>query len=627
MKPLPEFRCHATLRSIAGACLFLSAAFSQGADVYWNNTSLNWNTSTATWNSAPDNSGTTNAWTNGDSAVFSAGTALTSNYTLTNGGVTVDNITQQEGRVRITSGTLTMADTSMIIDTQTRVGGDYDLRIDSVIANSSGGASSLTKNGSGALLFSGVNNTFTGGVTLNSGILGLEVGATGTISHLGAGTVTLAGGTFIRSYANTGVHLTTSNTLDVTGNVTIGAYQQNNGNWILSGNWNAGTTSGNFNVANSTLAGYTGSGAPSATTIFVTGDVSAYTGTFSHNNLATGGNRLRFGSQNAGNVMIDAAKAKFMTSGSTAGGNVLDVADGTYGTMKMGELAGTGGRIRAGWASAGNTTFEVGALNTSSRFSGLLDDNINGSNGKAALAKTGTGALELGLSSGNNYSGGTNVSNGTLVVNNTTGSGTGSGSITINGGTLAGSGRIVPTGSNGISVSTGIIAPGGAVSATTGGSFSQTIGTLGIDLGSTTGQATMGSGTSFAMELGSPGASISLVGSSDLVSLLNASASDFAFNANVVNFGGTGGIGFYKLFNTSLDATTWSGLTYSGTTGIVSSGLTYSNLASGLSGQFIVGGFSSGGDAGDIYLQVVPEPAAALMGGLAFVCLLRRRRY
>lgn len=604
----------------------------RGADVYWDidgatagaggaSPAGTWDTgTTANWTTDSTGSSATQVWTNGDSAIFAAGSNATGQYNVTNSGVTVDNLTQQEGRVRIMSGTLTLADTAMIVDTQTRVSGDYDLRIDSLIADSSGGASSITKNGAGILLLTNNGNTFSGGVTLNQGTLALEGAAANTL--LGTGVVTLNGGSFVRSFANSGVSINTTNTLNVQGDVKIAAIQQNNGNWILSGTWQAGSTSGNFNVSN--LAADFNGFTPSSTTVFVNGNASAYTGTFSHNTLASGGNRLRFGVTNSGNVGFDAANAKFFTSGSTTGVNCLDLADGAYGNFKMGELAGTGGRIRAGWSSGGNTTFEVGALNTSSTFAGVIENNANGSFGLAALNKVGTGTLSL--SGANLYTAGTTITAGRLLVSNSTGSGTGTGAVTIDlNGTLGGAGSIAATSANGITVN-GALAPGGSVSATTGGTFSNSTGTLTLNMANTTGTVQMNSGATFQMELGAAGVSITSVGASDMIALTGAAAGDLVLNGNLINLMSTGQTGFYKLIDTSLDATTYSGLTFDGTTGVVSGGLSTTNLAGGFSGTLIVGTASNGGEVGDLYLQVVPEPTAALLGSVGLLGLLRRRR-
>ncbi|BCU77804.1 autotransporter-associated beta strand repeat-containing protein [Luteolibacter sp. LG18] len=622
-----KFKIHSTRRALLATIMLTGPAWA--ADVYWDIDGATagaggtapagtWSTAATNWSADSAGGAATAAWVNGDSAIFSAGTNATGTFTVTNSGVTVDNITQQEGKITINSSTLTLADTSMTLDVQTRTTGDYDLRINSVIANSGAGASGIIKNGAGILHMGTGTNTFSGGLTLNNGTVAIESSG----GALGTGTLTFAGGNFVKSWGTSGsATATVSNAMNVTGTTNVGIVQGQPGNLEFTGTWGAGSTSGNFNVGNTSINGF----AVQSSTIQVRGDVSAYTGTFSHNNLASGGNRLRFGSTNGGNVGFDAAKARFVLSGSTTGTNVVDLADGTYGTFKIGELSGTGGRLRAGFASAGNTTFEVGALNTSSSFAGLLDNNANGANGLAALKKVGTGALALSLAGGNSYSAGTTVTEGTLLAANTTGSATGTGAVTVNGGRLGGTGVIAPTGTNGINVTTGVIAPGGVVSS---GAYSDSIGNLGFNLGGTTGTITMAAGTGLEFELGTAGVSLTSVGNGDLVTLLGASAGDFTFNANSVDFKGTGGTGFYKLFDTSLDGTTWSGLTFDGTTGLVSSGLSVTNLTSGFTGNFIVGTAGNGGNLGDIYLQVqaVPEPGTALLGGGAALLVLRRRR-
>ena len=387
-----------------------------------------WDTSSsAVWSTDSTGASSTAAWINGNSAIFSAGSDAANVRTLTNAGVTVDNITQQEGRVLISGSTLTLADTSAIYDIQTRVSGDYDLRIHSIIADSSGGASSITKTGAGILHLGVQANTFSGGVILNQGTLSVE-----HAGSLGTGTVTLNSGSFVKNWST----ITTANAINVTGAVKVGAIQ-NGSNWTLSGTWQAGSTSGNFNVSNtaSDLNGFN----PVGMTIFVTGDVSAYTGTISHNTLSSGGNRLRFGTNlNATSPTqgtIDASSAKFVFSGATTGtGNAFDLGDGRYGTFKMGELSGTGGRVRAGWVNiAGSfaTTFEVGSLNTSSTFAGVLENN---GLAVAALNKVGTGTLTF--TGANAYTGGSTVTAGTFAIgaSNVLAD---TGAITLNGGTLA----------------------------------------------------------------------------------------------------------------------------------------------------------------------------------------------
>ena len=75
------------------------------------------------------------------------------------------------------------------------------------------------------------------------------------------------------------------------------------------------------------------------------------------------------------------------------------------------------------------------------------------------------------------------------------------------------------------------------------------------------------------------------------------------------------------LFDTSSDnANTWTGLTVDAN-GVITAGLTVSGLTSGYSGTLIMGGNILGGTSGDIYLHVIPEPEAAMLGGIGMLVL------
>jgi hypothetical protein len=185
---------------------------------------------------------------------------------------------------------------------------------------------------------------------------------------------------------------------------------------------------------------------------------------------------------------------------------------------------------------------------------------------------------------------------------------------------LGGIGQIRPGSANGISVSAGAsIAPGG-----------ESIGTLTINLGNTTGGVTMANDSTFTFRLGASALTLAAAGgagSSDMLSITSASVNDFTFAAlgNTVNLSG-GAIGYYKLFDTSLaNATlagdTWNNLTYDTTTGEITAGL----FSSGNS--FFVGTAGNGGDLGDIYLYyAIPEPGTVVMLLLGGCALAFRRR-
>jgi hypothetical protein len=265
----------------------------------------------------------------------------------------------------------------------------------------------------------------------------------------------------------------------------------------------------------------------------------------------------------------------------------------------------------------------VSNIGSRANFSGIIADAGTGAN--VSTVTIGGGGTVAVSGSSNTYSGDTTViGNTTMLANSSAGSSTGTGNLTVSSGsTLGGTGLIAPGAGKTITAQSGsVIAPGD------GG-----IGTVTLNgAGTAATLLTMSGGSSFRFDLGTANATISTIAadSSDLLALTGAAAGDLVFNSNDVNFGGTGTAGYYKLFSTSLgSATTWIGLTFDGTSGVVSSGLTYSGLATGLTaGSFIVGTASNGGTVGDIYFNAVPEPATwvLLAFSLTTVMILRRRQ-
>lgn len=343
----------------------------------------------------------------------------------------------------------------------------------------------------------------------------------------------------------------------------------------------------------------------------------------------------------AGILNIQHANALGTTAGSTSvtSGAALEI-QGAITTAAEGlTLNGTGisagGALRSisgnnnytgvvSLASASRVNSDAGTLTLSGGITGNFAKTFGGAgnisvttaaiSGSGGVTKDGSGVVRFGVT--NSYTGGTTVSAGTLLANAT--SATSSGAVSVaSTGTLGGTGSIAPTGTNGINVS-GALAPGDGVGS---------VGTLTLDMSGTTGTATMASGATFAYNLGLAGANISSVGSSDLLAITGASSGDFTFNNNVIDFLGGGFTGYYKLFDTSSNnANTWSGLSFNPTTGVIASGLTISNLASGTAGALLVGTASNGGNVGDIYLRVIPEPSTAILGSLGVGMLMFRRR-
>ncbi len=296
----------------------------------------------------------------------------------------------------------------------------------------------LTKNGTGVLTLSNVDNSFTGNIVVNAGTLranGFRGGypATGTLgANAGSRTITV----------NSGATLDfTSNNIFAGGGATASGLPQ----IVLNG----GTMqSSRFNVlGHVTLNG--------GTLNQTSGDGGSYEGYEFLGNITVGGSV-------ASTISSSNGKANHI-----AGGNnmLVTVADAT-----------------------GSSAADLIISNP-------LRDGSGDYFGNGAITKAGAGTLRL--TAANTYSGGTTVSAGTLEVNNTTGSGTGSGTVTVaTSGTLAGDGAITAAANNYVYINGTLQV--GAIGASSGSDFAMTTsGTgstvfgassfLSLDLWSTTG--------------------------------------------------------------------------------------------------------------------------------------------
>ena len=436
--------------------------------------------------------------------------------------------------------------------------------LNGIWADNTGAAATLTKNGNGKWILANAN-TFTGIVTVSAGTL---VMANTQALGLGTGNNNIGGGTLdIATNGSDTVYNFTSGSgavANIISNVATGSVGINH-------------TLGNYAIGGSTSAGV------------------------SQLNVTAGAGII----SGAPSITITALS---MTSGTAS--PVISTLNPTSANLIIGTVTSSNG------SATNSRTLNLDGTSIGNQITGAISDGTSAT--VTAVTKSNSGLWTL--SGTNTYSGLTSVTAGTLLVNNPTGSGTGTGAVSVAAGAfLGGTGTIAPTGANGINV-TGVLLPGGSV-----------IGNMTLDLASTTGTVAMITGSGFNFNLGAANALISSItlNSSDLLTLAGASASDFAFNSNAIDFLGTGEAGFYKLFNTSIDdASTWTGLTFDGTTGEISSGLTLTNLAGGLTGSLLVGTASNGGTTGDIYLQVaaIPEPSTALLGALGLLALLRRKR-
>jgi len=255
----------------------------------------------------------------------------------------------------------------------------------------------------------------------------------------------------------------------------------------------------------------------------------------------------------------------------------------------------TGGAVNLAGATAAANTITTDASVTTTISSSLT--------GSAGVSKNGNGTLIVaGI---NSYNGDTNVDAGTLLVN---GDNTGTGTVSVDAGaTLGGTGSIAGA----VNV-TGMLSPGASVETFT------------------TGALTFNSGSSFAYEVDSS-AALSIGGDLQIVAgnlglngnvdftLGDISSSPVTFANDTVftliNYLGSWNGGLFRYNNNTISDggsffalnTEWI-LDYDSTTG-----------GDNFTGEYLA-------NSSYVTLTAIPEPRAALIGGLGMLVLLRRRR-
>jgi autotransporter-associated beta strand protein len=280
---------------------------------------------------------------------------------------------------------------------------------------------------------------------------------------------------------------------------------------------------------------------------------------------------------------------------------------GNYGWMRVVLTNNTGGALIKEWAYAtGGAAIGVGnIINSGSTVT------LNSSTGPFTvssaitdagaiptttnLAKTASGTVTL--TGTNNFSGTTTVSNGTLLVN---GSHTGGGTVTVDAAaTLGGTGSIA-----GALNVTGVLTPGGSVDTFSSGAL------------------TMNAGSTFVFEATGNGA-----GGADLMTVNGAlSLTDVSLDL----LGADLGLNIWTLGDKlTLISYTGTGIT-AGFTGYDDD---TTHTFGGNEWLFDYNDAMAGGNFNSqatgtsfVTLTAVPEPSAALLGGLGMMLLLRRRR-
>lgn len=395
------------------------------------------------------------------------------------------------------------------------------------------GAGGLTKIGTGTLTLGSTASAYSGGFTLNEGVVSLTQN-----NAFGTGTLTLNGGT---------IQPSASANRNFTNNITIGGNYTADGNANVTANGNVTLTGDrtiNVNIAASAgahvLNGNVGeSGGTRSITkvgpgiLQLNGSANSYSGSTTVSNGAVQVNSTsRLGNEAgtlvlAGGALFTSANRTVSTSPignaislvadseiatvSTAAAvdlNLTGVPSASAGTLMFRNLAASGsGTFEPRFAAGGfNFTSPITIINNTNgtSFTRLNFFNTNGGgdqtfsavisgNGsvRRSASTSGTGGRTI-FTAANTYSGLTTINDGTLVVNNTSGSGTGSGDIALtSGGTLAGTGTVA-----GAVSGTGSVSPGASAGTFTIGN-GLNLSTGGTNIWELNANTTSGAGTSF----------------------------------------------------------------------------------------------------------------------------------
>lgn len=416
-------------------------AAASGADYYWDtngatgasgNAGGTWDTTTANWTTDAAGATATTTWLDGSNAIFSAGTDGTGAKTITLSGTFLTPLVKLEevGLVTLSGGTIDITggstfDTSVLGATTGRSltwntaitgNGDLTLKVNGDTSAGGGGSDSI-------FALTGAN-TFTGNVSITSGVVGytsslgaltnkvilnggglvgnttgtfaydVQVGANpGIVRTYGAATLTLSGSVSNASgVANATLNHTDSGVVSYTGSAAsfFGTYNNQAGTTNLaaaSANW-SGT---DFNIAAGSLT-ISGGGTSTMKSLTTLGGVALSNS--SKVNISTG--TLTFG----------AAAGAIAVTGGTAGG--ITSSSGTL-TVTNGATTGSIG------ASAQGLQVVVSDFDISTPLK-LVKNNVN----------------SLTMDQANTYTGGTTINGGRINAANAGAFGTGN--VTVNSG-------------------------------------------------------------------------------------------------------------------------------------------------------------------------------------------------
>ncbi len=369
------------------------------------------NGTTHTWNNTTSNL----VWLNGDTA---AGFGDTDTATFDDSGINSPSIT--------ISGTVQPS--AVTVDSSK----NYTFTGTGAI----GGASSLTKSGTGTLTLSNTGgNTFPLDILIDGGAVVIGAG-----SSMGNGPLEFRSGTLTSLYTS---GQTLPNIITVPGGANVAvnmAPQMKLGGVSGSGNLSLKVTSTvtQDSRLNGSWSGFTGT-----LNLFAVGTKGLVCVNF--NGDSTNGS---FNNLNAATVNLDNVN---LGGRDNSGGN----------TFTIGALSGTSTATLGGAHYAGFLTYSIGALNKNTTFDGNITDSTSStdsaSGAATVLTKTGSGTLTW--NGGGSHTGATNISAGTFMLNGTFGR---TATTVSSGAKLAGSGRIGDSvGTTAVTAASGsILSPG-----------------------------------------------------------------------------------------------------------------------------------------------------------------------
>jgi autotransporter-associated beta strand protein len=534
------------------------------------------------------------------------------------GTLTLTAANSYTGTTEVSGGTLALQNTYASSGYTISTGAMLELNVDSgsrdLASTTFSGTGNLTKTGAGNVIWAAGSATFALGagswIDVQEGVFGGGANANENWSNNLAGLNVASGAIFNGVEANVRVDALTG-----AGTITSGYPGAGYENFTFGVNNGSGTFSGTLTDSDSAAANFVKAGSGTQT---LTGPLD-YNGTTTVSggtlelpggDWKTGG-RYSSGTGASGTIIVGAGATLSTSSGVTGLQNGLVLNGGTvssrgldysnYRNLLLESNITAGGAATSTISSeislAGDREIDVGTDSTLNITGGIANDGFLG--GSQGITKTGTGTLEL-TATNNSYTGATVVNDGTLIVSGNIS--TSSMTTVQTGASLGGAGTV-----GSLTIDSGaFLNPGNSPGIlTVNGDYNQA-GTLTIEINGTTPGMSGYDQVNVGLTTGDFDGSVTLSGS-----LVTAFSGGSYVNGNLL----------FILLNDQSDAIngTFSGFAQDA---IIAN---YGGLDWKIS-YTADSGSSSFTGGNDVALMAVPEPRAALLGGLGLLALLRRKR-